>query len=61
MGVPSRKVLLVSVHPWDVDGAARAGLATAWLHQTPEPYPQATHPADRSATGVVDLAGQLGA
>lgn len=30
---------LVAVHPWDIDGAARAGLATAWINRTGVPYP----------------------
>jgi 2-haloacid dehalogenase len=29
LGVRAGAALLVSVHPWDIDGAARAGLATA--------------------------------
>ncbi|MFJ8781827.1 haloacid dehalogenase type II [Streptomyces sp. NPDC102476] len=53
--------MLVAVHPWDIDGAARAGLRTAWLRRTPVPYPSAQRPADRQATGVDDLARQLGA
>ncbi|MEV8066550.1 haloacid dehalogenase type II [Streptomyces sp. NPDC085995] len=51
--------MLVTVHPWDADGAARAGLRTAWLRRTPAPYPSAVHPADVRATGVTDLARQL--
>lgn len=58
-GVPPGEALLVSVHPWDTDGAARAGLTTAWLHRTPEPYPRTAHPPDWSAAGVTDLAAQL--
>jgi 2-haloacid dehalogenase len=30
-GVTAEEVILVAVHPWDVDGAARAGLRTAWV------------------------------
>lgn len=29
-GVDPMDAMLVSVHPWDIDGASRAGLATAW-------------------------------
>ncbi|MEU2060726.1 haloacid dehalogenase type II [Streptomyces sp. NPDC013455] len=60
-GVPADEVVLVSVHPWDIDGAARAGLATAWLRRTPQPYPAAQLPAALEATGVRDLADRLGA
>ncbi|MEU7058033.1 haloacid dehalogenase type II [Streptomyces sp. NPDC046197] len=59
-GVPAEQAMLVAVHPWDIDGAARAGLATAWLRRTPAPYPSALRPADREAAGLVDLARQLG-
>ncbi len=31
--------MLVAVHPWDIDGAAREGLATAWINRTGVPYP----------------------
>jgi hypothetical protein len=34
-----RALLLVAVHPWDIDGAARAGMVTAWINRTGAPYP----------------------
>lgn len=58
-GVPAGAAMLVAVHPWDLDGAARAGLRTAWLRRTPVPYPSALHPADVQATGLTDLARHL--
>ena len=33
------ELLLVAVHPWDIDGAARAGLSTAWINRAGVPYP----------------------
>jgi 2-haloacid dehalogenase len=46
-GVDPGEMLLVAAHPWDVDGAARARLATAWVNRTGTPYPayanQPTH------------------
>ncbi|MDO9378537.1 MAG: haloacid dehalogenase type II [Nocardioidaceae bacterium] len=36
--VPSSTVM-VAVHPWDLDGAARAGLRTAWLNRDGRPWP----------------------
>lgn len=30
--VPAEQMLLVAVHSWDIDGAARAGMATAWIN-----------------------------
>lgn len=38
-GVEPADMLLVASHPWDVDGAHRAGLGTAWLNRTGAPYP----------------------
>ncbi|CAA9347394.1 MAG: Putative FMN hydrolase; 5-Amino-6-(5'-phosphoribitylamino)uracil phosphatase [uncultured Nocardioidaceae bacterium] len=37
--VDPAEALLVAVHPWDIDGAARAGLSTAWLNRAGLPYP----------------------
>jgi 2-haloacid dehalogenase len=33
------EMLLVAVHPWDVDGARRAGWHAAWLNRTGAPFP----------------------
>lgn len=38
--VEPAEMLLVAVHPWDIDGAARAGLSTAWINRTGTPYPE---------------------
>ena len=38
-GVDVADLMLVAVHPWDVDGAARAGLRTAWVNRTGSAYP----------------------
>ncbi|MGW4600983.1 haloacid dehalogenase type II [Streptomyces argyrophyllae] len=59
VGVPADEVALVSIHPWDIDGAARAGLATAWVRRTPEPYPVTCLPAAIEATSLPDLAERL--
>jgi 2-haloacid dehalogenase len=52
-------MLLVAVHPWDIDGAARAGLSTAWIDRTGAPYPASFTPPSLRATGLTDLAAQL--
>jgi 2-haloacid dehalogenase len=53
-------MLLVASHPWDIDGAARAGMATAWIDRTGAPYPAyATAPTHR-ITALDELAGVLG-
>lgn len=52
-------MLLVAVHPWDIDGAARAGLATAWIDRSGTPYPASFTPPSLRATSLTDLAQQL--
>lgn len=34
------EMLLVAVHPWDIEGAARAGMSTAWVNRSSGPYPK---------------------
>ncbi|HET7326633.1 MAG TPA: haloacid dehalogenase type II [Nocardioidaceae bacterium] len=38
-GVDVSRLLLVAVHPWDIDGAARAGASTAWINRSGGVYP----------------------
>jgi len=38
-GVDASQMLLVAVHPWDIDGAGRAGLSTAWVSRNGAEYP----------------------
>jgi 2-haloacid dehalogenase len=33
------EMMLVASHPWDIDGAARAGLATAWVNRDGRRFP----------------------
>ncbi len=53
--------MLVAVHAWDIDGASRAGLATAWLNRTDAPYPGYFKAADIQLGSMTDLAEQLSA
>jgi 2-haloacid dehalogenase len=46
---------MVAVHPWDIDGAARAGLRTAWLDRTGAGYPAHLTPPDRTVATVAEL------
>jgi 2-haloacid dehalogenase len=52
-------MLLVAVHPWDTDGAARAGMTTAWINRSGTGYPESFTPPSLRATGLTDLAHQL--
>jgi 2-haloacid dehalogenase len=37
--VKPEELLMVAVHPWDVDGARRAGLQTAWVNRSGAEFP----------------------
>jgi 2-haloacid dehalogenase len=58
-GTELAEMLLVAVHPWDVDGAARAGMGAAWINRTGVPYPESLTSPSMRATSLTDLAGQL--
>ena len=58
-GVAAADMLLVAVHPWDTDGAARAGLSTAWINRGRGVYPGHFLAADHTAAGVDELAALL--
>ena len=58
-GVAPDELMLVAVHPWDVDGAARAGLRTAWVDRAGTPYPTHLRAPELVATSLPDLARQL--
>lgn len=51
--------MLVAVHPWDIDGAARAGLATAWINRSGGPYPAYFRAPDLAARSLTELGDQL--
>ncbi|MDP3892254.1 haloacid dehalogenase type II [Nocardioides sp.] len=58
-GVDPMDAVLVAVHPWDIDGAARAGLGTAWINRSDGPYPGHFRTPDHHARSLTDLADQL--
>ncbi|MDP3966724.1 MAG: haloacid dehalogenase type II [Nocardioides sp.] len=58
--VDPQDAMLVAVHPWDIDGAARAGLATAWINRAGGPYPAYFTAPDLTARSLGELADQLG-
>jgi 2-haloacid dehalogenase len=37
--VQPSELMLIAVHPWDIDGAARAGLLTGWVARNGGEYP----------------------
>ncbi len=58
-GVDPMEAMLVAVHPWDIDGASRAGLGTAWISRTDGPYPDYFESPDLRPESMTDLADQL--
>lgn len=54
-GVEPHEAMLVAVHPWDIDGAHRAGLSTAWINRTGTTYPQHFTAPDLEATSLLHL------
>lgn len=58
-GVPVEAVLLAAVHPWDIDGAARVGMGTAWINRTDLPYPDYFTPPTYTVRSVPELAAAL--
>ncbi|GAB2767035.1 haloacid dehalogenase type II [Terrabacter koreensis] len=58
-GVSASAAMLVAVHPWDIDGAARAGLRTGWLNRKGTRYPGYFTAPDIEATDLVQLSRLL--
>lgn len=59
-GVTLADAMLVAVHPWDVDGAARAGMRTAWLDRRGTAYPSYLTTPELTAVSLTHLADLLG-
>ena len=57
--VKPEDAMLVAVHPWDIDGASHANLATAWIDRLGGPYPECARTPDYRAASLTDLAAQL--
>jgi 2-haloacid dehalogenase len=59
-GVPAEQLLMVAVHPWDIDGAARAGLQTAWVDRSEAHYPAVFERPTHTVPSIDRLADVLG-
>lgn len=53
------QVMLVAVHPWDVNGAKAAGLQAAFVARNGEPYPAFLKQPDLTIDSLTHLAEQL--
>ncbi|KHL01056.1 haloacid dehalogenase type II [Sinomonas humi] len=60
-GVSAEDMMLVAVHPWDIHGAAKAGLQTAWINRADAAYPSYFTDPGVVAPGIDGLAELLGA
>jgi 2-haloacid dehalogenase len=60
-GVPLEEMLLVAVHPWDIHGAARVGMRTAWVNRTDAIYPAYFRPPAMTVSSLNELADELSA
>jgi 2-haloacid dehalogenase len=58
-GCRLQEMMLVAAHPWDIDGAARAGMATGWINRSGAPYPKMFTAPAATAGSITDLADQL--
>lgn len=60
-GLDCSDMLLVAVHPWDIDGAARAGMRTAWVSRGGTGYPSFATEPDHTVGSITALAELVGA
>lgn len=58
-GVTAPEAVMVAVHPWDLHGAARVGMATAWLDRAGEPWPKHLTPPTHTVNALPQLAPLL--
>lgn len=52
-------MMLVAVHPWDIDGAKRAGMRTAWITRRGQRYPNHFLAPDYSTATLSELADSI--
>ena len=55
-GLDAEDAMLVAVHPWDIDGASRAGLGTVWINRTEGRYPAYFTTPDLTVASLPELA-----
>ncbi|MCH6470406.1 haloacid dehalogenase type II [Sinomonas terrae] len=60
-GTREEDMLLVAVHPWDIHGAARAGLRTAWVNRIGGAYPSYLARPELTVASLTHLATELAA
>jgi 2-haloacid dehalogenase len=58
-GTTPEQMLLAAVHPWDIHGASRAGLATAWINRTGGAYPDYFQAPGHTVSTLAELVPAL--
>ena len=58
-GADAAEALMVAVHPWDLEGARRVGLQTAWINRDGADYPDAFAEPDHTVASFTDLGPEL--
>ncbi len=58
-GVDRHELALIAVHPWDIDGAGRAGLRTGWISRDSASYPPYLKEPDAAGRDLPELAARL--
>lgn len=56
-GIAPHVLALVASHPWDIHGAARAGVVTGWVNRDARSFPASfcrPHVQDQNLVGVVE-------
>lgn len=59
-GTKLADMVMVAAHPWDIDGAARAGMQTAFVNRTGMPYPPYASPPTYTVDDMRTLPDVLG-
>jgi 2-haloacid dehalogenase len=60
-GKSPEQMLLVAAHPWDIHGAAEAGLQTAWINRSGAAYPEYFTTPDYTLGSLGELPDRLAA
>lgn len=55
-GTVPAQMMMVAAHPWDIDGAARAGMSTAWINRIGAAYPSFFTPPTKTVAALPHLA-----
>jgi 2-haloacid dehalogenase len=49
------QLTMVAVHPWDLDGAGRAGYRTVWINRHGSPWPDSLRRPDHEVPSFTEL------